>query len=79
MSKQTDNDSAEVEDWLFDSVVGYLSSPIFRNPIEHFYEQNCSVFSPDISNPQAVNINNDSDDETIVPGMFVFIFSKQLK
>ena len=32
----------EEDDWLFDSIVGYLSSPIWKIPIEHFFEQNCT-------------------------------------
>ncbi len=52
----------EVEDWLFDSVVGYLSSPVFRNPIEHFCEQHCSIFSPDNSAAAA-----DEGEENLVP------------
>ena len=71
MSKHTEPDSAEVEEWLFDSVVGYLASPVFHNPIEHFLEQNCSIFSPDNTTMTGAT-GTDSDEETFIPGMVLW-------
>lgn len=31
----------ETEDWIFDSVVGFLCSPLWKTPILNFIEQNC--------------------------------------
>lgn len=30
--------------WLLEGVIGYLKGPIWTNPIQHFFEQNCYVF-----------------------------------
>lgn len=35
---KTDDD----DEWLFDSILGFLSSPIWSIPIQHFLEVNCS-------------------------------------
>ena len=32
----------EDDEWLFESIVAYLSSPIWVIPIQHFFEQNCT-------------------------------------
>lgn len=40
--KERANEAEEDDEWLFDSIVGYLTSPIWKSPIEHFFEQNCS-------------------------------------
>ncbi len=32
----------EDDEWLFESIVDYLSSPIWVIPISHFFEQNCT-------------------------------------
>lgn len=43
------NEEEEDDEWLFDSIVGYLSSPIWKVPVEHFFEQNCSSKRPLVS------------------------------
>lgn len=37
-------DEAQNEDdeWLFESIVAFLSSPIWTAPIQQFFENNCS-------------------------------------
>jgi hypothetical protein len=30
------------DEWLFESVVNFLSSPIWSIPIQHFFENNCT-------------------------------------
>lgn len=32
----------EDDEWLFDSIIAFLSSPIWSIPIQHFIETNCS-------------------------------------
>ena len=36
-----DDDANEDDEWLFDSIVTYLSSPIWSIPIQHFIEKHC--------------------------------------
>ena len=40
--RDREEEMEEDDEWLFDSIVGYLTSPIWKAPIEHFFEQNCS-------------------------------------
>lgn len=36
--------SSAPEDWIGDAVLGYLSSPLLRTPIENFLDNYCSLF-----------------------------------
>jgi hypothetical protein len=35
-------DEDEDDEWLFESIVTYLSSPIWSTPIQHFIEKYCA-------------------------------------
>eukprot|EP01006_Ploeotia_vitrea_P047673 TRINITY_DN67148_c4_g2_i1.p1 TRINITY_DN67148_c4_g2~~TRINITY_DN67148_c4_g2_i1.p1 ORF type:complete len:382 (-),score=100.15 TRINITY_DN67148_c4_g2_i1:633-1778(-) len=39
------------DDWLFDSVVGFLRSPLWTNPIQTYIDENCLVFDGTEENP----------------------------
>ena len=34
--RDREEEMEEDDEWLFDSIVGYLTSPIWKAPIEHF-------------------------------------------
>jgi hypothetical protein len=38
---QQEEDANEDDEWLFESVVAYLNSPIWAIPIQHFIEKHC--------------------------------------
>eukprot|EP00039_Didymoeca_costata_P017009 m.311035 g.311035 ORF g.311035 m.311035 type:complete len:182 (+) comp16481_c0_seq17:1040-1585(+) len=38
------------DDWVFDSVIGFLSSPHWRLPLETFMDNNCAIFDSDEEN-----------------------------
>ncbi len=38
---RVNDDANEDDEWLFESIVAYLSSPIWSIPIQHFIETNC--------------------------------------
>ena len=44
MSSKSGRNLKEEDDdeWLFESILAFLSSPIWSNPIQHFIEANCS-------------------------------------
>lgn len=42
-------DDQEDDEWLFESIVTYLSSPIWSIPIQHFIETNCSSMQDDFN------------------------------
>lgn len=45
-SSRINNKSEEDDEWLFDSILGFLSSPIWSIPIQHFLEINSSSNFP---------------------------------
>lgn len=69
------NEEEEDDEWLFDSIVGYLSSPIWKVPVEHFFEQNCSIFSPEeteaAKGSAASKDSSDSDEGNIIPAEYL--------
>ena len=38
---QQEEDVNEDDEWLFESVVAFLNSPIWTIPIQHFIEKHC--------------------------------------
>jgi hypothetical protein len=40
----------EISEWLFDSIIGFLKSPIWLNPIQSFIDENCLVFDNEEEN-----------------------------
>ncbi|RNA16661.1 cilia- and flagella-associated 36 isoform X1, partial [Brachionus plicatilis] len=78
-SKKNIRDSSDEDDeWLFDSILGYLSSPIWSIPIQHFLETNSSIFSPNDSWSGGTLMDDDDDDENLekVPTEFIDVHLK---
>lgn len=36
--------NAEEQDWILDIVADYLASPVWKNPIIEFIDENCIIF-----------------------------------
>jgi len=49
--------SGNDDDWLLESIIGFLSGPIWTNPIQHFFDQNCLLFNP---------LEDECEDETVL-------------
>ena len=44
------SDDSGISEWLFDSIVGFLKSPMWKNPIQSFIDENCIVFDNEEEN-----------------------------
>jgi hypothetical protein len=51
MSKNINSQNDQNIEWLYDCVVQYISSPIFRNSLKDFIDENCISFDMGDENP----------------------------
>lgn len=78
LASSTDQND-EDDEWLFESIVAYLSSPIWSIPVQHFVEQNCMVFSPSDGWSGSALLEDDDEKEVnlaTVPSEYLLIHSK---
>ncbi len=43
-------DVSDIKEWFFDLLIGFLRSPMWRNPIESFIDENCLIFDGEEEN-----------------------------
>jgi hypothetical protein len=42
--------SEDTSDWLFESIIGFLKSPLWINPIHSFIDEKCLIFNNEDEN-----------------------------
>ena len=57
--KQYSYNQFNVQEWILDSVTEFLKSPIWKNPIIQYIDENCIVFDNEEENKlEYTNIHN---------------------